>query len=58
MIAPDTAVELIDALGARLLMEPVDVLRDDGKEFALLLPFGKLLCAALGSAFKGSILSR
>ena len=48
MIAVNAAVELIDALGARFLMEPVDILRDDGKELPFLLPFGKLFVRRVG----------
>ena len=47
-ISVDTAVKLINGAAARLLVEAVDVLGDDGAELSLVLPLGQLQMGGVG----------
>ena len=42
VVAQGASVQLEDILAARRLMQPVDILRDDGLELPFLFPLGEL----------------
>ena len=52
-VAVHRAVQLVDALGARRLVQAVDVLRDHGGELALALQLGQLVVRLVGLCPQG-----
>ena len=50
-IAMDASVQLINVLASRHLVQAVDVLRDNGEQFALFFPLRQIRWTILGFAF-------
>ena len=53
-VAVHRAVQLVDALGARRLVQAVDVLRDHGGKLALALELGELVVRLVGLGSQGN----